>query len=415
MGNKSSSLLYGLCFGGGAALLVLAFLRLFGVGAGYSLGSSAFAAGLILIVGGVIAKRTLERVQHRLAQSNKELDGTKSQLDQQRRAIDALADGLETGILICDQRAQILYANRTASELFQFVNPVRKSILQVSLSYDLEQFILQIAAEKQDGRQEFALSYPKDRIVIVNAWPDPNEDRVFVSIYDITDLRRLERIRQDFVANVSHELRTPLASIRAMAETLLDEPDAELEKRDRYLEKMIAEIDRLTQLSSELLILSAAESNPVRKQAADLAQIVNSVVQQLEPKATAKGIQLSWEGPSSLVIEANTSQLTQIAINLIENAINYTNEGTVHVELSEEGGNAVLKVTDTGIGIATEHLPRIFERFYRVDKGRSRTVGGTGLGLSIVRHLAESHGGRVTLDSTLGQGSVFTVELPVGE
>lgn len=414
MGNKSSSLLYGLCFGGGAALLALALIGLFQSSLIIGFQGASFVAGTILIISGVIAKRTIERIQHRLSVTFKEFDQTKAQLEQQRRAVDALADGLETGILICDQKAQILYANKTCAELFQFENPLRKSILQISLSYDLEQFVLSTAATKEESRQEFTLSYPKDRIVIVNAWPDPDGERVFVSIYDITDLRRLERIRQDFVANVSHELRTPLASIRAMSETLLDEPDAEEEKRTRYLERMINEIDRLTQLSSELLVLSAAESNPVRKQAADIAQVVANTVQQLEPKASGKGVKLNYDGPNSLVIEANTSQLTQIAINLIENAINYTNEGSVDVHLSREGESAVLKVQDTGIGIATEHLPRIFERFYRVDKGRSRTVGGTGLGLSIVRHLAESHGGKITVESTLGQGSVFTVTLPVG-
>ncbi len=407
MGNRSSSLLYGLCFGGGAALLALAIFAQIPFVAGA-------VSGLILIVSGVIAKRTIERLQHNVAGLSKESEQNKGQLEQQKRAIDALADGLETGILICDQKAQILYANKMASELFQFQSPVRKSILQMTLSYELEQFVLSVAAEKEANRQEFSLGYPKDRIVIVNAWPDPDDDRVFVSIYDITDLRRLERIRQDFVANVSHELRTPLASIRAMSETLLDEPDAEEEKRTRYLGRMINEIDRLTQLSSELLILSAAESNPVRKQAADLAQTVRTVIQSLEVRAKDKGLELSYEGPDSLVIEANTSQLTQIAINLIENAINYTNQGSVAVKVEQEDKNAVLTVADTGIGISEEHLPRIFERFYRVDKGRSRTTGGTGLGLSIVRHLAESHGGKVAVDSTVGKGTEFRVELPIG-
>jgi len=244
---------------------------------------------------------------------------------------------------------------------------------------------------------------------LVKAWPSPG-DRVFLSIFEITELRKLERIRKDFVANVSHEMRTPMTIIRAMAETLLDEDDLQI--KEKYLTKIISEVDRLSTISQDLLVLSTAESNPVRKQNCDLAEIVMGVVHQLEPKAREKGIEFTYDGPDTLSINANGAQMIQIALNLFDNAINYTADGKVSVSLSEQEHFVELTVSDTGIGISSEHLGRIFERFYRVDKARSRSTGGTGLGLSIVKHIAESHGGSVSVTSALNEGSTFVVKLP---
>jgi two-component system phosphate regulon sensor histidine kinase PhoR len=197
-----------------------------------------------------------------------------------------------------------------------------------------------------------------------------------------------------------------------MAETLLDEPDAAL--NDRYLNKIITEVDRLSTISQDLLILSTAESNPVRKQACDIAEVFRGVAQQLEDKAREKGLTLNYSGPDQCVIEANQAQMTQVALNLIDNAVNYTASGSVGVSVQPGEDNVLVAVRDSGIGISSDQQRRIFERFYRVDKGRSRTSGGTGLGLSIVKHIVEAHGGWVTVSSALNQGSTFTVSLPVG-
>jgi two-component system phosphate regulon sensor histidine kinase PhoR len=279
----------------------------------------------------------------------------------------------------------------------------------------LERLVLEAYQTKEPQSGELAFSFPKERLGSVKAWVNPDDPgKVFLSIYDMTDLRRLERVRQDFVANVSHELRTPMTLIRSMAETLLDDASPGTNS-ERYLGKIIEEVDRLSLMTQDLLILSAAESNPVRKHPCDLADVFRSTVHQLEPTAKQKGLELTYEGDRSCLVEANTAQMVQVALNLIQNAINYTNSGKITVRLLCDGRVASVQVDDTGIGIASEHLSRVFERFYRIDKGRSRNTGGTGLGLSIVKHIVEAHGGTLTVDSALNRGSCFEVRLPKGE
>jgi two-component system phosphate regulon sensor histidine kinase PhoR len=202
--------------------------------------------------------------------------------------------------------------------------------------------------------------------------------------------------------------------IRSMAETLVDGPEIYQEKGQAYLERIIAEVDRLSLISNDLLILSAAESNLVRKHACDVAVTFRTVVRDLSSKAIEKGLVLSYTGPETFDIEANGSQMTQVALNLVENALNYTPSGRVRVLLEPDEENITVSIEDTGLGISSDQLPRIFERFYRVDKGRSRATGGTGLGLSIVKHIVEAHGGNVRVESELHKGSTFIVRLPIG-
>jgi two-component system phosphate regulon sensor histidine kinase PhoR len=202
--------------------------------------------------------------------------------------------------------------------------------------------------------------------------------------------------------------------IRSMAETLVDDEVAMSERSVKYLNKIISEVDRLSMISQDLLILSAAESNPVRKQMCDIAEVFRSTVQQLFTKAKEKEIELTFEGPERCIVEANTSQMTQVALNLIDNAIKYTASGSIKVSLELKDSTVRVAVADTGIGIPSDQIKRIFERFYRVDRARSRATGGTGLGLSIVKHIVEAHGGVVTVDSALNHGSTFIVELPNG-
>ncbi len=367
---------------------------------------AAFASGIGFQRRTLGARRDLERERSRASL-------LEAKLDSQRNAVDLLAEGLEIAVFLCDARPIILYANRKATEMFKFENPVGRTMLAVTLSYDLESLVTACAQTREKQHAELTFAYPDERTALAEAWMEPEGDRVFLSLYETTDLRRLERVRTDFVANVSHELRTPLTTIRAMAETLQDEP-GNRELLDRYLAKIIAEVDRLSLIANDLLILSAAESNPVRKHGCNIAEVFRSVVQQLGPKAHDKGLKLEFTGPSDLVIEANQAQMSQVAINLVDNAINYTSEGSVEVVVQPEGDQVVIMVRDTGMGIASEHLPRIFERFYRVDKGRSRSTGGTGLGLSIIKHIVEAHGGQVNVQSALNQGSTFFIRLPVG-
>lgn len=371
------------------------------------------AASLIAV--GIRAQTTVADLTDALGRRQSQVELLEAQVAQQKGSVDVLADGLEVAVFICDAKANILYANRRAWEMFRFEEPLGRSVLAVTLSYDLERLIVEAHRTEEPQNAELNFTYPEDRVGLAKAWTQPQSDRVFLSVYEITDLRRLERVRQDFVSNVSHEIRTPLTIIRAMAETLLDEPKSTDETQTKYLEKVVSEVDRLSLITNDLLILSAAESNPVRKHACNIAEVFSGVVESLRPRATDKSLTIEYHGPAEAVIEANAAQMTQVAINLVENAINYAAEGAIEVDLETGTDSIAVRVADHGIGIASEHLPRIFERFYRVDKGRSRSSGGTGLGLSIVKHIVEAHGGRVTVESSLHKGATFTVTLPVGE
>ena len=394
----------------GAVLLLVAM----GVPAGLAQEALLiFGAGVLVVVGKEYFSVTKTN-QRLLEEHAASLRVFQRQQSESRNAIDDLANGLQVAILICDSKFQVIYANEHASRMFKFEDPIGRSVLAVTLSYDLESLLKLAFKSREPQNTELALAYPEQRINLASAWVDETGEHAFLAIYEITDLRRLERIRQDFVANVSHELRTPLATIRAMAETLQDNASRP-ELIERYLVKVISEVDRLSLITNDLLILTAAESNTVRKNICDIAEAFASVVQQLRPKAEMRNISLEYKGSSKARIEANSAQMTQVALNLVDNAINYTVEGSVVVSVKVATDVVVIEVEDTGLGIASEQLPRIFERFYRVDRGRSRQTGGTGLGLSIVKHIVEAHGGTVEVQSALNEGSCFRVTLPIGD
>ena len=245
--------------------------------------------------------------------------------------------------------------------------------------------------------------------------PSPGVVLVF---HDVTDLRRLERMRQDFVANASHELKTPLASIKAYTETLLDWALRDDSVNVRFLEHIDEQAERLNQLILDLLSLARLESGQeiFDHQPLDIVSVIEASVEAHRGRAGAKNLLLAFDpdgDDEDMIIVADEEAIRQIADNLIDNAIKYTPEnGSVHVRCSIRDDAVALEVVDTGIGIPREDLPRIFERFYRVDKARSRELGGTGLGLSIVKHLVQSIGGWVDVASRLGSGTRFTVRFP---
>jgi two-component system phosphate regulon sensor histidine kinase PhoR len=388
-------------------LALAAFLLAIGGSLGWFGGALAAYIGAMLLIIGAIAIHVISQEHEEIeSQAEATVVALEEQLERQRNALAILTDGLQTAIFTCDTRPVIVHANRSAIEMFNFEDPIGRTVLAVTLSYELESMLAEVLQSGESRRRELTIGSPQERVVIADAWLEPGAERVFLSLYEITGLRHLERVRTDFVANVSHELRTPLTTIRAMAETLSEEYEDPV-LRERFLAKIQSEVDRLSLIAQDLLVLSAAESNPVRKQACDLGEILSSVVQQLRRKATEKGLSLSYIGPNHLLIEANPAQINQ-------DALNYTAEGKVEIRLEATESTAVFSVADTGMGIPSEHLPRVFERFYRVDKGRSRATGGTGLGLSIVKHITEAHGGQVRVESSLNRGSTFTVELPKG-
>jgi signal transduction histidine kinase len=236
----------------------------------------------------------------------------------------------------------------------------------------------------------------------------------------VVELQRVNKIRRDFVANVSHELKTPATSLKLLAESLVDILDDDPDQARFFAEQLKNETERFAKLITDLLDLARLESaegiqNP---QVVDARSILMVVLSRLRPTARRKNIALSWKrsGKADLYnVWGDETQLTSMFSNLVENAVKYTPPGG-HVEVTghSDENEVAISISDTGLGIPEKNLARIFERFYRVDKARSKETGGTGLGLSIVRHIAENHGGRVTVESTLGEGSTFTVHLPRG-
>ncbi|QYK53618.1 MAG: PAS domain-containing protein [Fimbriimonadaceae bacterium] len=369
--------------------------------------------GFAGLVGWIQTARELGASRDELGGLERERHQLEGEVARHRDALDDLADGLDSLIFLLDRDQRILYANRQAQQLLRLNQPKGENLKAATLSSELSELVESVKSSGDAVSHEITLRHPTERVFQARVWHEGyGHERVFLSLHDVTDLRRLETVRRDFVANVSHELRTPMTTIRAMAETLEESADdAELESR--YLGKIIREVDRLTRITDDLLTLSIAEGGTVSKTECDFDEVAASVVTQLESKAREKGLKLSFKKEGEYVVQANETQLTQIVFNLVDNALNYTAEGSVSVSMSSDQDEAVLTIADTGIGIASEHLPRIFERFYRVDKGRSRASGGTGLGLAIVRHLAELHGGSVSVQSELNRGTTFTVRIPL--
>ena len=259
---------------------------------------------------------------------------------------------------------------------------------------------------------DVALSQPTPRSLHVRITPVFGGEFLLV-LRDLTELRRLERVRRDFVANVSHELRTPLTSIKAMAETLLDGARLDESVAGRFLETIMRESDRLVRLSSDLLDLSRVEARGPNKEHFDLAALAAEVVLRFTAPAQKAGVGLSDRIGGPLWVMADRDEMAQVLVNLLDNAITYTPRGgSVTVTGAETLEAVTVTVADTGMGILSHDIPRLFERFYRADKARSRASGGTGLGLSIVKHIVENHGGTVGVESEYNRGSAFTFTLP---
>jgi two-component system phosphate regulon sensor histidine kinase PhoR len=238
-----------------------------------------------------------------------------------------------------------------------------------------------------------------------------------VVLNDMTKIRRLETMRRDFVANVSHELKTPITAVKGFVETLRGGAMAQPEEAERFLGIIDTQVDRLDAIIDDLLELSRIEKESgggeIALEDSLLKEIVHGAIQTCEPQAATKGIRVRISCDEGIRARVNPALLERALVNLLDNAIKYSDSGkAVSVEVEESASEITLRVRDEGCGIPSEHLPRLFERFYRVDKARSRKLGGTGLGLAIVKHIAQDHGGSVTVESEPEQGSTFTIHLP---
>jgi two-component system phosphate regulon sensor histidine kinase PhoR len=351
---------------------------------------------------------------------NDQLQAREAQLRESRQRLATVLEGMVEGVIALDERQQIVLANAAAGRLLGFstANVEGRPLLELVRNHALHQAVADSQAARGSCRAEFVMADGDNRVVGVNAtWIMGEPSTRFILVFqDVSELRRLESLRQEFVANVSHELKTPLSSIKAYAETLIGGAINDPRNNVKFVQRIEEQAERLHQLILDILSLARIESG---QQAFDIAavriaDVVRSCFAEHQAAADSKGIRLTTSSETlDLQVRADEEGTRQILNNLIDNAVKYTPQaGEITVAWRCEDSMAVLEVRDTGIGIAAADLPRVFERFYRVDKARSRELGGTGLGLSIVKHLAQSFGGSVDVASRPGAGSVFTVKLP---
>lgn len=345
----------------------------------------------------------------------------------------SVLDNLISGVMLIDNRGMIVLLNRKAEEILGY--PARellgKKFDETHQQIEFSKLIRECLDTHEHIRDDLIFYYPEERVLEANLVPmseGEEEAGIVIVLHDITAIRRLERMRTEFVANVSHELRTPITAVKGFAETLLAGAIEDKETARSFLQIINDESDRLSRLIEDTLALSKIESKRISLQYAPirLAPFIDSTVEMVRQEADKRSIAIERRVDGDLYMEADEDRLRQILINLLSNAIHYTPEGG-HVQLTVEtfvASSGIEEVTaddekvritvqDTGIGIPRKDLPRIFERFYRVDKARSRSSGGTGLGLSIVKHLVELHRGTIRVESTVGVGSSFIIELPV--
>ncbi len=352
------------------------------------------------------------------------LQETIEQLNHRSAEMESIVNAMRNGLIAVDEQMHVIRLNPVARAMFEVHgNPYGMYVLDATRNAKLESHLAAAMEQGEMYTADLPVRIEKEnrllRLYITGLVHENQSIGALALIEDITELRRLENVRVDFVANVTHELKTPLTSIRGFVETLQQGAIDDRDSAMRFLSIISMEAERLTRLIDDVLSLSSLESGKKRdaNEPIPFAPYVRQMCELLQSTAKEKNIQLHLEDQSRGVsVVASEDKLKQILINLIDNAIKYTpDDGHVAVSVDVEDEKLVLRVKDDGIGIEQESIPRLFERFYRVDKGRSRSMGGTGLGLAIVKHIVIELGGRIDVSSTYGEGSVFTVVLPLAQ
>jgi two-component system phosphate regulon sensor histidine kinase PhoR len=380
---------------------------------------------LILAAAALLALHFRWRAKYQRLESEASMDADmlKAQLQKQGSEVQTqqqvLFNSMIEGLLLLDEVGRVQLANQAFLKLFGITSDPRgKTILEILRQHELADLLKRVAAEKQVLGYELKVGGLIEQVLQINAAlvsdREGNNRGTILVFHDLTRLKQLERTREEFVANVSHELRTPLSLIKGYTETLLDGAKDNPEVTSKFLHTIHRNSERLQFLIEDLLTISELESGRLKMnlQNVQLRSCVDKVLEDLRPQAESRKVVLKDEVPE-LIAFADADRLQQVLGNLIGNAIKYgRTEGTVIVRAIEADGQIELCVQDDGPGIPAESLERIFERFYRIDKARSREQGGTGLGLSIVKHIVQSHGGKVWARSELGKGASFYFTLP---
>lgn len=341
----------------------------------------------------------------------------------EKERLKTLIESMGSGLLMFGREGAINLVNGVFQNTFQLTEQelLGKTFKEINLPTAIENLIEEVFLTEQPHEKQVHI-YEGGQSSYMSVYGAPvighhgNWLGIIVVMHDITELIRLEEIRKDFVANVSHELRTPVTSIKGFSETLLDGAFENPAISKEFLEIIYKESNRLHLLIDDLLELSGMERMgfSLTKKELNLRAIMEDVMQIVSGKAEKKEMNIHLEMPSSLIIQADADRLIQVMVNLLSNAVNYSpSNTTVRITAKRQGQEAIIEVQDEGIGIPKSELPRLFERFYRVDRARNRESGGTGLGLAIVKHLVEAHGGHVEVESEVGVGTLFRIHLPV--
>jgi len=349
-----------------------------------------------------------------------------SELQDKNTKLKSIIGSMKEGLIAVDNHKKVILINSPAKEFFNIdISDVfGKKIINLINNNKLENVLMEMLSKSVSDKTEVIVEEPEKRILkIYTEFIKLNEDPnriigTLILILDVTEMRKLEKMRTDFVANVSHELKTPLTSIMGFIETLKNGAINNEKVRDRFLDIIEIETERLTRLIDDLLTLSAIESDGLnfgKKEKISVKNVIREIGHMAEELARQKNIQYSYEIEENLPdLYGSRDWFKQLVLNLVENAIKYTPEGgEVKILGYQRKNNVFIKVKDTGIGIPKKDIPRLFERFYRVDKARSRKVGGTGLGLAIVKHIVIAFGGEIRVKSEEGKGSQFTVRIPL--
>jgi two-component system phosphate regulon sensor histidine kinase PhoR len=359
---------------------------------------------------------SLERSLHRVAAQLHELFERWS-LESTRS--EAILSSMAEGVLAVDRDLRVVFCNQAVTRAMGVRAPVkeRTPVLEFMRDSELVSVLKRVVTSGENVKQYVKMATAGGRAFEVQAAPfaTAGGKGALAIFYDMTDLERLEQVRKDFVANVSHEMRTPLAAIVGYADTLLDGGLEDPENNFRFVEVIRANAMRLNNIASDLLVLSELESgnSPGEPERVSVRAALDNAMSTMESEARSRNVQLLRGEIQDARVLGYRFRLEQAMLNLLVNAVKFNREGgEVRVSAQQTDGHIRIAVADTGVGIPSQDLPRIFERFYRVDKARSRQVGGTGLGLSIVRHVVERMGGKIEVESQLGRGSTFTIVLP---
>jgi two-component system phosphate regulon sensor histidine kinase PhoR len=374
------------------------------------------------IVDGAVPARRIALALENVSKRQHELD---HKISEGAFGIQTIFRAMQDGLLVVDVDRRVTLVNETLRQLFGLREiSLGANLLETIRDATLDQLIAETLRTGQAQHGELVLPDPRDnstRRMELNAVPMKNDrsevNGTVVLFHDISQLKQLDQIRSDFVANVSHELRTPLSILHGYIETLRDSPKTSREELGRILQIMERHSKRLALLVDDLLVLAQLESAIPNVQLGEVrvAELFGNVVRDWEKKFAEKGLKVTVDLPEELpVVRGDETRLQEVLYNLLDNAVKYSpKHGEIRLQAERRGSEVAFAVSDTGIGIGKDDLPRIFERFYRVDKARSRALGGTGLGLSIVKHIAQLHGGRVEAESELGRGTTIRVMIPM--